>query len=378
MAGDASASTDTLPRDLWLQRSRLDGMILAAFVYGIFFLLSIQAFNAIRRGSHSSRTKLGRWQVRLLYAYVVSTFILSTMGFACNARYTEDIWINFVGYRTPEDLIINEFDYWWNRMAIDSNFVMIWIMDLLLLYRCFVIWNYQIWVAVLMSTVYLAIIALSIAVMHFAQEAAVFFNIQVQIAFLVLSCTFNLLFTVLVSTRLLTVRKQIIDSLGDEHAKTYTSITATLVESAALYFVFDVIFVFAFGFKSNVQNLILLEYSSIQGIAELLIIVRVARGQDYDRTITTKTTRIDFNRIHTHTTTEAGTRSLAFRPGQHGHGTTTVDTDNDQHVVLELPGARDVSTGQRSETGTGTGTGSGSDREKEIGSSSDAEAKDMV
>ncbi|KAK7040762.1 hypothetical protein VNI00_009668 [Paramarasmius palmivorus] len=362
----AGAGATDVPRDLWLQRSRLNGMILAAFVYGIFFLLSIQAWIAVRRGSQSSRTKLSKWQVRLLYAYIAVTFILGTMGFACNTRYTEDIWINFVGQRAPEDLIINEFDYWWNRMAIDSNFVMIWIMDLLLLYRCFVIWNYQIWVIGLMSTAYLGIIGLSIAVMHYAQMSAVFFNIKVQIAFLVLSCTFNLLFTVLVSTRLLGLRKQIIQSLGDEHAKTYTSVTATLVESAALYFVFDVIFVFAFGFKSNVQNLILLEYSSIQGIAELLIIVRVARGQDYDRTITTKTTRIDFHRQPN--TTETGTRSLAFRPGH--HGTTTMDDDD--HVVLELPSARQHSTGQ------GSGGTDSNSREKEKDKDSDAEAKSMV
>ena len=56
-----------------------------------------------------------------MYAYIIITFILATMGFACNARYTEDIWINFryTTDRSPEDLIINEFDYWWNIMAID-------------------------------------------------------------------------------------------------------------------------------------------------------------------------------------------------------------------------------------------------------------------
>ncbi|KAK7034613.1 hypothetical protein VNI00_012254 [Paramarasmius palmivorus] len=213
--------------------------------------------------------------------------------------------------------------------------------------------------------------ALSIAVMYYAQHSAVFFNIKVQIAFLVLSCTFNLLFTFLISIRLLSVRKQIIDTLGAEHAKTYTSVTATLVESAALYFVFDVIFVFAFGLKSNVQNLILLEYSSIQvgvhswvfalplyllwgimlmlmgcgirqGIAELLIIVRVARGQDYDSTVTTsptKLSRMDFRR---NATSERGDTGVGIgfggRPTQTttGHGEDVQEQVRARVVSLEL------------------------------------------
>ncbi|KAF9258499.1 hypothetical protein L218DRAFT_909339 [Marasmius fiardii PR-910] len=350
-------SSSAFPTDLWQQKSRLTGMVLAGFTYGIFFLLSIQAFMAVRRGARSTTVKLPKQTANLLYAYIIVTFILSTIGLACNARYTEDIWINFRdGPRSPEDLIINEFDFWWNRMAIDSNFVMIWIMDLLLLYRCFVIWNYNILVLTVMSVSYLAIIGLSIAVMHFAQQSAVFFNIKVQIAFLAMSCTFNLLFTILVSAKLLSMRRQILTVLGKEHASTYTSVTATLVESASLYFVFDVIFLFAFGFQSHVQNLILLEYSSIQGIAELLIIVRISRGEDYDTSVTTKPSRLDFK--HTadeeNTTATTTTRSRIRFHRSRGGETTTTPTGvvaDDHPVVLELPHERVV-------TGLGTLRGS--------------------
>ncbi|KAL0060100.1 hypothetical protein AAF712_013117 [Marasmius tenuissimus] len=357
----SSSPSSAFPTDLWLQRSRLDGMILAGFTYGIFFLLSLQALKATYRGSQSQ--KLRKWQIHLMYVYIIVTFVLATVGFACNARYTEDIWINFryTTDRSPEDLIINEFDYWWNIMAIDSNFVMIWIMDLLLLYRCFVIWNYQIWVIGIMSAVYLGIIGLSISVMHFAQQRAVFFNIKVQIAFLVMSCTFNLLFTVLVSTKLLSMRRQIIQVLGKEHAKTYTSITATLVESASLYFVFDVIFLFAFGFGSHVQNLILLEYSSIQGIAELLIIVRVARGEDYDTHVATKTlTRMDFDRPRDET--GGGTRSMFTTTYRHGAATTD---GGDGHLVIELPQHVSGTTGSEGR-GTHTQSHCGSEEPKEV------------
>ncbi|TFK32559.1 hypothetical protein BDQ12DRAFT_585717, partial [Crucibulum laeve] len=275
--------------DAWLEKSRLDGMILDGFTYGIFFLLSIQSVIAIYRGiRRSSNGKLGKRHGYILIAYVLVTFLLGTIGVAANARYTEDIWINFRGEgRTPEDLILNEFDFWYNRLAIDSQEIMVWIMDLLLLYRCIIIWNYRPWVVILMTSVYLTIIGLSIAVMISAGRSAVFFNLHLQLAFLALSCSFNFLFTLLVCLKLLHARKQIKDVLGPEHATTYTSLTATLVESTALYFVCDLIFLFAFAFHSNVQNLILLENCLIQAISQLLIILRVAQGRDYDRTVAT-------------------------------------------------------------------------------------------
>jgi hypothetical protein len=110
-----------------------------------------------------------------------------------------------------------------------------------------------------------------------AGNSAIFFNLDAQMAFLIMSRTFNLLFTTLVSTRLLTMRNQIKSLLGPEHALTYTSVTATLVESAAVYFVFDVLFVVTFSIHSNVENLILLENCLIQVRRTL---VRLRRMKD--------------------------------------------------------------------------------------------------
>ncbi|KIK51358.1 hypothetical protein GYMLUDRAFT_50595 [Collybiopsis luxurians FD-317 M1] len=276
----------TKPVDAWLERSRLDGMILDGFTYGIFFLLSIQASIAVYRSSRSRHQRSNKRTTRILQAYIGVTFILATIGVGANARYTEDIWINFRGQEgwSPDLLIENEFNYWYNRLAVDSQEVLVWIMNALLFYRCCRVWSNAWWVVLVMGLVYLAIFGLSISVMVFAGEKAVFTNLSLQTSFLALSCTYNLLFTILVSTRLLTVRSTVRHALSPEHAELYTSITTTLVESASLYFVFDLIFLVSFAVHSNVENLILLENSLIQGIAQLLIIIRVAEGREYDDT----------------------------------------------------------------------------------------------
>jgi len=323
------------PSDPWLERSRLDGQTLNSFTYGIFFLLTIRASISVSRGRKSTRVKLNKLHARILLGYIAITFLLGTIGFGANARYTEDIWINFRGDNwDPAFLITNEFNYWYNRLAIDSNFIMVWLMNLLLLYRCFVIWAYNRWVVALMTAVYLAIVALSTAVMISAENSAIFFNLHTHLSFLVLSCTFNLLFTVLVTTRLLLVRNQVKRLLGAEHASPYTSITATLVESASLYFVFDVIFVVTFAIHSNVENLILLENCLIQGIAQLLIIIRVAKGREYDSTIATQvaSTKLDFGPGRRPRTGHIGDRdeidNVAIALPMNSRPTTTGDTTN--------------------------------------------------
>ena len=124
--------------NLWLERSRLAGMILAAVTYGkffcdpsvivlmqsetsllllgIFFLLTIQT-NAvlIRRPRRDSQTTRHRW---MLLGYVWITFSLATIGFAGNARYTEMIWIDLRSTPGgPAVLILGEMNYPVNMMA---------------------------------------------------------------------------------------------------------------------------------------------------------------------------------------------------------------------------------------------------------------------
>ncbi|KAJ3721148.1 hypothetical protein C8R42DRAFT_79574 [Lentinula raphanica] len=276
-------SSELTPSNPSLERYRLDGMVLDGFTFGIYTLLTIQAVIAIVRGGRGTCPRR-RKQCHLLLIYTVVTFLLGAVGFAANARYTEDIWVNFRGQPgwSPEDLITDEFNFWYSRLAIDSQEVMVWIMNALLLYRCFVIWGFARWVILLMSAFYLAMVALSTSIMVFAQEEAVFTQLNLQIAFLALSCTFNILYTVLVSAKILSVQRRIRQSLSAEHTGTYTSVVTLIIESAFLYFVFDLLFLISFAMGSNTEYLILLENCLIQAIAQLLIIVRVAQGQEYN------------------------------------------------------------------------------------------------
>lgn len=128
--------SDAPPDDIWLEQSRLNGMLTGSITWGassawflqspgltrsagIFFQLTVQALVSLNRSAGRRTHRIPRGRRLALNAYVIVTFILATIGFACNARYTEEIWIDRRGPGiSPTILILNEFDFYINRLAI--------------------------------------------------------------------------------------------------------------------------------------------------------------------------------------------------------------------------------------------------------------------
>lgn len=85
-------------------------------ILGMLLLLTIQAGTAIlhRRGNG----QLGVERPWLL-GYICITFVLATIGFAANVKYTEMIWIDLRDAPGgPAALIQDELSYWINVMAL--------------------------------------------------------------------------------------------------------------------------------------------------------------------------------------------------------------------------------------------------------------------
>ncbi|TFK49734.1 hypothetical protein OE88DRAFT_1662365 [Heliocybe sulcata] len=280
-------SSSTPDTDLWLERSRLNGMLLGAVSYGILLTLTLQCIKILSQRPKTERCRAfinRRW---ILGAYVLATFVLATLGFAANAKYTQTIWIderNAPG--GPAALIELELNDKINMLALACYYVMSWFMDALLLHRCCTIWGWRWFVVAIMSLLFLGDIAACILVLERSGKGAVFYSNNIQLAYLCISVSLNIVYTFLVVGRLLAMRSQIRAVLGDEHSKTYTSIAAMIVESASMYTVLGILFIAAFAKGSNITNLIFLSISHVQGIAQLLIIRRVATGRAYSEDIT--------------------------------------------------------------------------------------------
>lgn len=272
-------SSDTPSTDPWLERSRLDGMMLGAVSYGGLLVLTIQAVAALmQRPRHEG--KIANYRLVLL-AYVFGTFVLGTIGFAANTKYTEMIWIDLRDAPGgPVVLIEDGMDYPINVVAITCYFIMEWIMQALLLYRCCVIWNWARYVIIPMSTVYIAMIIMSILVLIQSGAGVMWYNINAQLAYLCIEVVLSTIYTVLVTNRLLVMRG-LMRQVTQEHEYSSIYVTSILmvIESAVLYSVCAIIFIVSFALHSYVTDLCFPSISHVQGIAQLLIIIRVARGR---------------------------------------------------------------------------------------------------
>ncbi|KAG1739346.1 hypothetical protein EDB19DRAFT_857907 [Suillus lakei] len=272
-------SSYTPQTDLSLERSRLVGMMLGCVSYGVYLLLTVQAVTALlQRPRHGQRIANNH---RTLLCYTLITFALGTISFACNTKYTEMIWIDLRDAPGgPVALIHNVMHYRINFMAICCGYIAEWLMQALLLYRCFVIWNWARHVIIPMVALYIAMIAAAIVVLVRAGTGAPFYNIDTTLAFLTFQVAHTILYTILVAKRLLSMRDRMKQALTEYDSSTYDTIILMVVESAMAYSVFLIIFIVAFAVHSkSISTLCFLSIVQVQGIAQLFIIIRVARGR---------------------------------------------------------------------------------------------------
>ncbi|KAG1767121.1 hypothetical protein EDD22DRAFT_950232 [Suillus occidentalis] len=263
--------------DLWLERSRLDGMMLGAVSYGGFFFLTVQAATALLRRPRYG--KIARHRVVLLF-YILITFMLGTVGFAANAKYTEMIWIDLRDAPGgPAALIDDEFNYKINVLALTCYYIMEWFMQVLLVSGT--VHPITLYVTIPMITLYIVMIAMSIIVLIEASTGIVWYNINIELAYLCIEVGLTVIYTILTANRLLVIRNQMKQIMPEYDSSTYDIVVLVVIESAVLYSVFAIIFIVSFALHSNVSNLCFLSISHVQGIAQLLIIIRVARGQTY-------------------------------------------------------------------------------------------------
>ncbi|KAG2140511.1 uncharacterized protein EDB93DRAFT_1161649 [Suillus bovinus] len=282
--------SDTPQTNLWLERTRLDGMMFGGVSYGIFTLLTVQAVAALmqrpRYGGKIANNRI------VLFFYIFITFALGTIGYAANARYTEMIWIDLRDIPGgPLELIEKALNYRINIMAFSSYFVMGWCMQALLLHRCFIIWSRASSVMIPMIALYVAMIVASILILIQLSTGIMLLKTNILLLYFCMEAGFTLIYTILVTSRLLVMRSQMKQAVAEYNSSTYDIVVRMLIESAMLYSVFCVVIIVALALHSDgIFNLFYLSITNVQGIAQLLIIIRVARGRAITRDWSTHVT----------------------------------------------------------------------------------------
>ncbi|KAJ2929642.1 hypothetical protein H1R20_g7450, partial [Candolleomyces eurysporus] len=255
--------------DLWMERSNLIGLIIGAVAYG-------------------------------------------------NTKFVQMGYIDYRNYPGgPNAFTFDFYPIFVNMFGTAAYVVMNWLADGLMLYRFAVIYDRKPLLMLVPGLLYLGILGLSITLLCFMTMPSHGFwdpmTVKIGTAYWSVSVSTNILITVSIAGRLLRMRTAIKKLLGPNHSSPYTSTMAMLIESAALYTTWALVFIITYARGDIFQNIVLPSLG--QGIAPLLIIFRVAQGKAWtSSTGTTATMR------------NANSHSVRFNPGsgvtvQNSHGT---------------------------------------------------------
>lgn len=148
---------------------------------------------------------------------------------------------------------------------------------------------------------------MSILVQIQASTGAVWYNIDFLLVYLCIEVGLTVAYTILVAYRLLSMRSKMKQAMVQYDSSTYDTVVRMVIESALLYSIFAVLFIIAFAVHSDgVSTLCFLSIGQVQvsahntnylqflililnqGIAQLLIIIRVARGRAVTREWSTR------------------------------------------------------------------------------------------
>ncbi|KAJ6484011.1 hypothetical protein C8R45DRAFT_1214893 [Mycena sanguinolenta] len=263
--------------DLWIERSNLNGVLLSAVAYGILFTLTFQTLLLFIQQQKSKTS----W---MLIGYMFLLFTLATLGFAGNAKFNQQTYIDDRNIPGGPNAFTTEFySEWINMMSFGSYVVMSWLADGLVLWRFTLIWEKKYWFALFPALMFLGSISSSIALLvSMTRPGADFWTqeaVKFGIAYWSLSISLNIILTTLIAGRIWFTRRRLVQAIGRQDSGTYVSIAAMLIESASLYSGWSMIFLICYARNTPFQNILLPPLGQVQGIAPMLILFRVAQGR---------------------------------------------------------------------------------------------------
>ncbi|KAJ3499746.1 hypothetical protein NLJ89_g10062 [Agrocybe chaxingu] len=179
-----------------------------------------------------------------------------------------------------------------NVMFYATLFVLTFLADLLILWRCWIIWGAT---GVTIAYVVIAFPALMLLAsfvmgtlwtLQSSQPGLSLYSalpMAYGTSYYVISLSVNIILTILIATRLLLYRRKIMATIAPDHGTEYFSLAAIFVESAALYSLFAILFIITYAIDNPINQVFLAFSTAAQQIAGYLIIYRVAEGRALDQ-----------------------------------------------------------------------------------------------
>ncbi|KAF9810353.1 hypothetical protein IEO21_06973 [Rhodonia placenta] len=216
----------------------------------------------------------------ILLVFISVLFILGTIFVYSLSEFTQ---LAFIEQRNfPGGPSAYENDMFW--IPVDELGVAVWVignwlMDLLLVWRCIVIFSalpgVPIWaVVVLPSILFCASFSTGLGVLFLVKtsHSSPYGSPKFTIIYFATTLALNVMVTVFIAARLLYYQRRARTVFGGMHMSHYSNLASILVESAALYSIFSILFVMTLALHHPLSDFIAQCMAPVQTVASLLII----------------------------------------------------------------------------------------------------------
>ncbi|CAL1705416.1 unnamed protein product [Somion occarium] len=284
-----------------LERNFLAGDIVCGTGYGIQIVLYVSC------ALYLWNTRKERKNALYLLAYITTLIAIETIFIIVQARTVQVLYVdnrNYPGgpwayFLATQNLAINVLFY-------ATLFVLTFLSDCLVLWRCWVIWAsagrklYAYLVSAFPACILLASFVMgTLWTLQSSQPGLSFYSalpLAYGTSYYSISLGLNIILTILIVTRLILYRRHIMKSLPAQYGAHYVSLATIIVESAALYSVFAILFLITYAADNPTNQVLLAFASAAQQISSYLIIYRLAEGRAWGtRTLSEQTlTAMDF------------------------------------------------------------------------------------
>ncbi|EIM89910.1 uncharacterized protein STEHIDRAFT_92491 [Stereum hirsutum FP-91666 SS1] len=285
MSNSTSYGPDEDEKTIVTERYFLAGDLLAGVGYGMEVVLYVACALYL---CSQWRT---RAYARYMLAFITLLFVVESIFTGVQTRTVQLMYVdnrNYPGgpysyFNATQQLAVNV-------MFEATLFVMTFLCDSLVLWRCWVIWaatsRFQAFLAIFFpSIILLASFVMGTFWTLQSSKPGLSFYAETPLAFgtayYTLSLGVNVILTVLIVIRLYIYRRRIAAALNADHARQYVTLGMILVESAAVYSVFALLFLITYAVSDTTAQIWLGVSSSVQQVATYVIIYRLADGRGW-------------------------------------------------------------------------------------------------
>ncbi|PIL31172.1 hypothetical protein GSI_05869 [Ganoderma sinense ZZ0214-1] len=250
--------------DQWniqLQKSLIASDFVTGVAYGIPLVLWLSCATYLWKNRQKGKNTI------FLLSYIALLLVAQTIYSITQVWFTQDIYIENQRYPGgPFKYFFVHQDDTADVIAYVTLCIVILMCDILVLWRCWVVWTaldhrlgYLV-VAFPACMILASLVMGTFWIIKSVEPGNTLYSPlpqQLGIAYFSLSLGVNVILTTLIVARLLAFRRANIAFLPPEHAQQYLSTAAVVIESASLYSVFAIVFIVTYGLSAP-SNVILL------------------------------------------------------------------------------------------------------------------------